>query len=455
MSGNLTEIKVNGLFNRKTYQISIRDNTLILVGENGMGKTTVLKIIYGILSGDLRHIRQIDFNDISATIDDKEYFFTHEEIGKSNKIPNSIFHELPSFIRREIGVDKEGELVDLDDISYACKRMGYPLQDIVNRYNLEDKHPNIKYIKQAMNAQILYLPTYRRIEDDISYIMRGKNNNDNYERNRYMYGEYKDEPDNIEIIEFGMQDVKEKIEMKSLELRQYSEKRFRDLTYMNLGDVVDRKYDIEDENFRHVTEADINKFWLCTARSSSNVLSKEQCRKIISTITNIEQNNYDLNSKLLLYYFRKLIDLQKDLERKEQSIRDYCNVCENYLYNKSVVYDDSTFEVKVINGDIRNIEKRKIDKNIIDIGHLSSGEKQILSLFSQLYLSKRKKFFVIIDEPELSLSVPWQKTFLEDIRNSNLCTGLISATHSPFIYDNSLLKYAHGLGEYLLKDEIL
>jgi hypothetical protein len=37
---------------------------------------------------------------------------------------------------------------------------------------------------------------------------------------------------------------------------------------------------------------------------------------------------------------------------------------------------------------------------------LSSGEKQIVSLFSHLYLSGQQLFFVIIDEPELSLSVP-------------------------------------------------
>lgn len=77
---------------------------------------------------------------------------------------------------------------------------------------------------------------------------------------------------------------------------------------------------------------------------------------------------------------------------------------------------------------------------------LSSGEKQIVSLFSHLYLSGQKNSFVIIDEPELSLSVPWQKRLLPDILNK--CNGFIAVTHSPFIFDNELRTYVHSLEEY-------
>ena len=55
----------------------------------------------------------------------------------------------------------------------------------------------------------------------------------------------------------------------------------------------------------------------------------------------------------------------------------------------------------------------------------------------------------MIDEPELSLSVPWQRQFLVDIKQGDFCSGLIAVTHSPFIYENDLDKYAHSLGEFL------
>ena len=73
-----------------------------------------------------------------------------------------------------------------------------------------------------------------------------------------------------------------------------------------------------------------------------------------------------------------------------------------------------------------------------------------MSLFSHLYLSGGQEYFVLIDEPELSLSVSWQRKFVSDIRKADFCTGLVAVTHSPFIYDNELRKYAHGIGEFVL-----
>lgn len=88
-------------------------------------------------------------------------------------------------------------------------------------------------------------------------------------------------------------------------------------------------------------------------------------------------------------------------------------------------------------------------KEQIELKDLSSGEKQIVSLFSHLFLSQQKKFFLIIDEPELSLSVPWQKKFIVDVIKNPYCTGLLSVTHSPFIFaENDLDNYAHSLNEF-------
>ena len=88
------------------------------------------------------------------------------------------------------------------------------------------------------------------------------------------------------------------------------------------------------------------------------------------------------------------------------------------------------------------------DGHDIKLFQLSSGEKQIVSLFSHLYLSNQSNYLVLIDEPELSLSVKWQKLFLQDVRKGTFCRGLIAVTHSPFIFDNELDMYAHGIEEF-------
>ena len=60
-----------------------------------------------------------------------------------------------------------------------------------------------------------------------------------------------------------------------------------------------------------------------------------------------------------------------------------------------------------------------------------------------------KSFIVLFDEPELSLSIFWQKLLLPDIVASQKCKFLLSVTHSPFIFENELSKYAIGLSQYI------
>mgnify|MGYP004560430249 CR=1 FL=1 len=77
-----------------------------------------------------------------------------------------------------------------------------------------------------------------------------------------------------------------------------------------------------------------------------------------------------------------------------------------------------------------------IDKdNEIKLSDLSSGEKQEIILFFELIFSTDKSLMIIIDEPELSLHVAWQKKFIDDlfniIKNKNM--NIIIATHSPYI----------------------
>ena len=47
----VTEFKISKLFGKNDIALKFRDNMLILVGENGSGKTTILRIMYLFLSG--------------------------------------------------------------------------------------------------------------------------------------------------------------------------------------------------------------------------------------------------------------------------------------------------------------------------------------------------------------------------------------------------------------------
>jgi len=137
----------------------------------------------------------------------------------------------------------------------------------------------------------------------------------------------------------------------------------------------------------------------------------------------------------------------------ETRVLDFVQKCNDYL--------DSEEASTVLPGEEKptnyDAKKLKLDKSTlrvqvtsvhenraISLDALSSGEKQMISLFAKLYLYEKPKI-VLIDEPELSLSIDWQRKILVDVINSPLCEQMVAITHSPFVFDNELERYAGSL----------
>ena len=67
---------------------------------------------------------------------------------------------------------------------------------------------------------------------------------------------------------------------------------------------------------------------------------------------------------------------------------------------------------------------------------LSSGEKQILIILTNVLVQGGRNFIMIMDEPEISLHFDWQRRLIEDVRSLNPNLQLILATHSPAVVMN-------------------
>jgi predicted ATP-binding protein involved in virulence len=74
-------------------------------------------------------------------------------------------------------------------------------------------------------------------------------------------------------------------------------------------------------------------------------------------------------------------------------------------------------------------------KEVLSPTALSSGEQHELVLMYQLLFKIKKGSLILIDEPELSLHVSWQQTFLKDLSRLARLTEIefLLATHSPQI----------------------
>ncbi len=114
-----------------------------------------------------------------------------------------------------------------------------------------------------------------------------------------------------------------------------------------------------------------------------------------------------------------------------KSLNDYLAAVNRFLNdsNKELFFDESTG--KLVFSSVNTKDKRKSAKSVL---HLSSGERQILVLFTFLAFASNPKSVFIVDEPELSLHPKWQSDFLTAfLKLRPEGTQLLLATHSPDI----------------------
>jgi len=452
---NITRFQIKKLHGYKNFDLKIENNIIILVGENGSGKTTVLRLLFNFLSGQWVALLKFRFDELVITIDGKLHTLPYGLLEKSitPRIPDDprILRKLSPPVRRDLSdlLEQNQGRPNLFELESFCDQFDVPLEYIIRGITEEPRTSEgeelnriLTDLTNSFDATLLYLPTYRRIEQELKFIFKGFDDDEIRRRHMYMRSRKKENA-HIELIEFGMKDVEMEINKILEQLKEFQRVNLNELTLGYLGEIVEKKYLEVDVSKIQSASSDIISNVL--ERIQKDILSPESKQHLSETIQKVKQGETpDEHAKVICHYFIKLLNFQHYLQQKETQITSFCEVCNQYMVDKNFFYDSVNFKF-LINTECQDEKYQKVE-----LHHLSSGEKQIVSLFSQLYLSDNTKYFVLIDEPELSLSVPWQRKFLMDIKNGNFCSGLIAVTHSPFIYDNELEKYAHGLGEFLL-----
>ncbi|MDM7055806.1 AAA family ATPase, partial [Klebsiella variicola] len=142
----------------------------------------------------------------------------------------------------------------------------------------------------------------------------------------------------------------------------------------------------------------------------------------------------------LNYFLSKLNIVIQQTKEQEYKIEQFVEICNKYLTSsgdsKSLRFDPSKLEV-IVSDDFTGTR--------ISLNDLSSGEKQVISLMAILHLGGDDNKIILIDEPELSLSLKWQKMILPDIDKAKKVDQVVAITHSPFIFDNELEKSATSM----------
>ena len=455
----IKRFEIEELFGIYNVNIPFKDNINIFVGENGLGKTTILNALNYIIQGDSESLAVIEFKKIILTLgDDTKIVITHDELMNNNisiRDRNRLYHYLPdddyNFIARRIMLEilKETAPNMLDDkmtrekiYDRIVRKYRYDLPpsilEKIYNYVLKDKNFE-KELKDSWEYKIydymkkwdriIYLPTYRRIEEDFNSYIENSPDKDYYRKDK--------KKRNFSYLQFGMDDVQESIDMACSTLKNNTNEGFKAMTsnlltnYVNINE-KNEKLDFNYKNFD---------------ASTLDIVFSRLADKIDPSVKNKITDMLDENTVLEDKYHQYLISIISELtsiyEKNKQiddNLENFKNVCNTYLVNKSINYDKFKIECKV---------EQDNTKQPIMLKNLSSGEKQIISLFSKLYLNLEEKNIILFDEPELSLSILWQKKLVPDIINSNRCSFMAIITHSPFIFDNDFRERAIDIKEYI------
>ena len=471
MSFVLKRFSVLGLHGKFDIDIPISDNKLILIGVNGLGKTTVVNIIYFSLTAQWGRLLDYEFSAIKIDVNGSVFLIDREAIERKVKrtasyakalsrwsarapmprrlveqiVSHPSFSTLPSLSlhARQSVILEMGRDLDISRVTLNRLLAELPSSNQDELFISSDKDPEaisefLATLAEAKNPQVIYLPTYRRIEQDIKAIF--PNLDEDELRRLTIRGESFGAATGrgyVELVRFGMQDVEAKIGEEIQAIRERTRNQLSNLTASYLKDIISNRADAIPSDFFH--KLDDETVTAVLDRVEENTLNTQDKHEVKSAIQRLrnQMTGHDARDKYLAYFFSRLMEIYLSLAQSEKNIRMLVLTCNRYFEKKSLQYNEQNFTAQITDDDGADLSWRV----------LSSGEKQVASLFTHLYLSKNKDQVVIIDEPELSLSVQWQKSLLPDIVNSNRCQLLIAVTHSPFVYANELDAYAVDLSK--------
>lgn len=405
----IDEIEVEDLFGCYSYllQAPEESNFMILYGDNGCGKSSILSTIFHLLNpertnGHRTAVSQIPFKKITIKLSNGDAIEAsrnnaHDEkyIVKGIKKNNVMF----TYIWEERTKIRSERHYESNEIEYE-------------RY--------CQYLS-TLRLNTLFMPADRQL---ISYFIPGNHQVINY-----------DNDDLNLIIDHPFNITRTSKQSKGDDLSDVMDN-FQRWMQRNVVKNTNEGYRNIDELYEGIINKYNSKQNSSTAdikTSFSDLTERNKNFKRLGLSTDILTDTFI--SKIQSMTNKKMQELAPVLEsyvsslniRLEalQPIESKLSILEKYL---SKFFSRKKVRINALDG----LLITSLDGETLHYSKLSSGEKQVLYLFCSIITSVSKSSIVIIDEPEISLNIKWQREFLnvvnEMIGENNV--QVIIASHS-------------------------
>ncbi|GAA3771283.1 AAA family ATPase [Flavobacterium ginsengiterrae] len=394
----ITEIHIKGFkeTNREVNIIFSKEPITVIYGENGSGKTTFLKIIYAIFNKDDSYLLEENVKEVKIT------YLLDQKKTKLNTI---------KIIGKKVDWgDNIKDLINETSILFGVNR------GVIQNFSEEDESLHSKYTSIKWS--------------DYYYLL--DHNKKPTKKNKNLFSEDWDTANHISVDFIGINQIEESIIKQFRAGQRATSDKVKNAFFNTISNAVD----IEMEQANYDLPVDFNE----RIEKKRNVL--------ISLVEKLDKSG--LQKKLLNYLDKQnpsseiegskifrvlLINILGKVEEENvelKSISKLIEIFNSHLYrNKRLIVTEEETFIEISKNNIHNLNK------------LSSGERHLLTFLTLFLIMGRNRSFFIIDEPEISLNMVWQRELIPLLSELSPDSQIIVATHSPSI--------SHKNSNYLVK----
>jgi ABC-type lipoprotein export system ATPase subunit len=455
----VSRVEILGLHGRADIVIDLFPGVNVLYGRNGSGKTTLLHIVANALNGSLDRFAYLDFASISIHLH-------NGHVLRIRKIRHGSY-DLSFLV--EVSLDEEvlttfkaGLVASVD----AAESSGYPTLGGFRRLPrsssfaeaMAEGLTQAKEIDQAAQRlpveRAAYFPAFRTMIEAWRSMESGSADSGNpyipppsifpvqskasglTRLARELFGQFVPEIDYQSAIEIE-QLLGDQVKSAEYDIATASEEILSDAFVGAFAALAagnsdpDEQQDETSTNTEEIVER-IQQLLRDLGESQIEELPETRqtdvYQKLIGLLPEVQANQQSATAANVLAVYRDSLERQLEIQRsKLEPIKTYVRSVNDFLEGKSLTLtgtesDPYDFQARIGFGD-GSTESLKV---------LSSGERQLVSvLYAASSASMERSSVVLIDEPELSLHIDWQRQLISRMAQQLGDRQLIVCTHSP------------------------
>jgi|ERR1700722_14807805 len=433
----LRQLRVRGLFGLfdHTIPLNLDERITIIHAPNGYGKTVILQLLYGFFGGSLRVFRTVEFTLIEFEFDDGHTITVRKRLpnAKPDTAPFTISDQVKGAVHETWDGWSLDKRENAKSQNYSMLERFLPHLVRVGRQEYRDQRTGetLSYF-DAVERNLEYLPSEFRMQIAPPEWLSKRRRSIHcqlIETQRLMTLQKREtgywdqsQPAFIPAVKTFSDELTALIEKTLADGGNASsalDRTFPKRVLARLGDVVT---DPPSEEFLRKRLTDLEH--LRSRLTEVGLLDRSDDSALIS------QEGFDLATRKFLAEYAT--DAAKKLEPYEW-------ILPRLELLKRIINDHFQFKILSIvrrEGFVLTDSRKKK----VALESLSSGEQHELVLVYGLLFKTQPGTLLLVDEPEISLHIAWQKRFLADLRQIIALTPMdvVLATHSPQLIGGSL-----------------